>query len=86
MVPLGFLIYYGTYYLKYPKRNHNFDNHPYNNRIQITMYWNSILWDAPLILPALSRDGSRDGSTFLLSSGEGLVVEGGTSQSILHKL
>ena len=25
---VGSLLYYGTYYLGYPKRHHNFDNHP----------------------------------------------------------
>ena len=28
MVPLGSRLLYGTYYLRYPKRDHNFDNYP----------------------------------------------------------
>ena len=29
MVPLWYLKYCGPYYNRYPKRDHNFDNHPY---------------------------------------------------------
>ena len=29
MLPFGSLLEYGTYYLGYPNKDHNFDNHPY---------------------------------------------------------
>ena len=29
MVPFGVPVINGTYYLGYPKGDHNFDNHPY---------------------------------------------------------
>ena len=31
MVPFWVLLQYGTYYLGYPKRDHNFDNYPYES-------------------------------------------------------